>query len=186
MLPRPLPRKIQIPSHHASPRPGIEESRSYGLPIDSDEILNRFDHRIVKHQVVWSPFDIDDAVLAVAILACAIWFPIVEEYPEARAVSEKIATSDNAEAPGDPALWLTVAVGVVWVVKLGIQTARHVSSIVRYGKWEYGRTSNLTERVARVASTAIPLVSIRRIHFSRRQHCRRIKCCVQRPEPPAM
>lgn len=83
---------------------------------------------------MWSSFDIDDAVLAVTIVACAIWFPIVEEDPEARAISKKIATSNYTEAPGDPAMWLIVAVGVVWVVKLGVQTARRVSSIVRYDK----------------------------------------------------
>jgi hypothetical protein len=83
---------------------------------------------------VWSPFDIDDAVLTVGVITCAIRFPIVKEHPEARAVGEKIATSDNAEAPGNPALWLTVAVGVIWVVVLGVQTARHINLVVRYGK----------------------------------------------------
>ncbi len=101
------------------------------MPVDSDQILDGLDDRIVEDQVVGDTFDIDDALLTIAVVLGAILAPIVEEHPEAGAIGEKIATADNAETPSNLALWLAVAVSIARVVVLRIQTVNHVSLIIK-------------------------------------------------------
>jgi hypothetical protein len=67
-------------------------------------------------------FDVDDTLLAIAVVACAIRVPVVEEYPEARAIREEIAPSNDPETPRNLAVWPAVAVGIVWIVILGVET----------------------------------------------------------------
>lgn len=53
--------------------------------------------------------------------------PAVEENPETGSVREKIAAGDNPQTPSNLALEPAVAVRVIWVVILGVQSASFVS-----------------------------------------------------------